>query len=301
MLTADKTDKFRSCAGEQGFTLVEILVVIAMISILASIVFPVVARTRERGRMTTCLSNERQLGIAVEEYSTDNDSTYPNGIQQTSTGRPWQGVGWASQCMPYADESIVFNCPSDTVRSDPPHSTEVSYGYNINLIEHGHGYEDPLSGLTESDLGFPANTVLLFEVSNVLANLNSPREGAFSGPQGPNFSASGNGLDNRLYAQKDASTSTANKYATGYLGGRVPSDLLNSQFESQAGRHDDGSTFLFCDGHAKWLNGNCVSSGVPLTASYCNQDNVPSVNGCAIAPGVLSAAGTDHGPTFSPY
>ena len=56
---------------EQGFTLIELLVVIAIISILAAILFPVFATAREKARQTSCASNEKQLGLAVLQYSTD--------------------------------------------------------------------------------------------------------------------------------------------------------------------------------------------------------------------------------------
>jgi prepilin-type N-terminal cleavage/methylation domain-containing protein/prepilin-type processing-associated H-X9-DG protein len=60
-----------------GFTLIELLVVIAIIAILAAILFPVFAKVREKARQTTCLSNEKQIGLAVLQYNQDFDETYP--------------------------------------------------------------------------------------------------------------------------------------------------------------------------------------------------------------------------------
>ena len=56
-----------------GFTLIELLVVIAIIAILAAILFPVFGRARENARRTSCISNARQLGLAVLQYASDYD------------------------------------------------------------------------------------------------------------------------------------------------------------------------------------------------------------------------------------
>ena len=60
-----------------GFTLIELLVVIAIIAILAAILFPVFARAREKARQTQCLSNYKQLALAVQMYIQDYDGVYP--------------------------------------------------------------------------------------------------------------------------------------------------------------------------------------------------------------------------------
>src|SRR5215469_5451502 len=59
----------------QGFTLIELLVVIAIIAILAAILFPVFAQAREKARQITCLSNVKELGLAVQMYNQDYDET----------------------------------------------------------------------------------------------------------------------------------------------------------------------------------------------------------------------------------
>ncbi len=57
------------------FTLIELLVVIAIIAILAAILFPVFAQVREKARSSVCLSNTKQIALAVEMYSQDCDET----------------------------------------------------------------------------------------------------------------------------------------------------------------------------------------------------------------------------------
>lgn len=280
----------------RAFTLVELLVVIAIISLLAAILFPVYAQAREKSRQTSCLSNQKQVGLALMQYVADYDEQYPAGLSVAGGKWVWAGEGWAGQCLPYHRSASVFRCPSDTLPGSGPYNWTVSLGYNINLVEtvleeDYSGYEVMPTGVPMAALNAPAHTVQLFEVSGVWANVTDLREGAeTSAIVGRNFSASGNGLDNRLYAQRDWTTRTENQYETGYLGGRVPPDLSHTQFQRATGRHSSGSNYLLADGHAKWALGATVSSGLLASAPHCAQDNIPAQPGCE---GEFHAAGTE--------
>ena len=72
--------------GARGFTLIELLVVIAVIAILAAILFPVFAQAREKARQTACLSNMRQMSMAVQMYTQDYDESLPLAATATATG-----------------------------------------------------------------------------------------------------------------------------------------------------------------------------------------------------------------------
>jgi prepilin-type N-terminal cleavage/methylation domain-containing protein len=63
--------------NNRGFTLIELLVVIAIISILASMVMPALSSARERARRIDCLSNQRQLGLALIMYADDWEDRFP--------------------------------------------------------------------------------------------------------------------------------------------------------------------------------------------------------------------------------
>ncbi len=64
--------------GRKGFTLIELLVVIAIIGILAAMVFPVFARARESARKAVCLSNVKNIALAIQMYLADNNDTLPS-------------------------------------------------------------------------------------------------------------------------------------------------------------------------------------------------------------------------------
>jgi prepilin-type N-terminal cleavage/methylation domain-containing protein/prepilin-type processing-associated H-X9-DG protein len=100
---------------KSGFTLIELLVVIAIIGILAAILFPVFASAREKGRATACLSNEKQIGLALTQYETDNDGGNPQiSYYSGNTATPPLVPGsWMLTLFPYTKTYSVFTCPSD--------------------------------------------------------------------------------------------------------------------------------------------------------------------------------------------
>ena len=82
-------------APRRAFTLIEILVVIAIIGILSALLFPVLSTARENGRKTACLSNLHQLGLAFMQYTQDSREKYPlSGDFYTSTS----GTCFAATC-----------------------------------------------------------------------------------------------------------------------------------------------------------------------------------------------------------
>jgi prepilin-type N-terminal cleavage/methylation domain len=94
-----------------GFTLIELLVVIAIISILAAILFPVFAQVREKARMTTCVSNMRQLALAVGMYTQDADEALPPSTNYDIPTNVPERI-WPALVQPYVKNQGVFTCPS---------------------------------------------------------------------------------------------------------------------------------------------------------------------------------------------
>src|SRR6059036_3076775 len=82
----------RVSPGSAGFTLVELLVVIGIIALLISILLPALNRAKESANRTKCLSNLRQLGLAMVQYAGDNKGAFPNSAN--STQKPWDWVHW---------------------------------------------------------------------------------------------------------------------------------------------------------------------------------------------------------------
>ena len=88
----------------KGFTLIELLVVIAIISILASILFPVFSRAREKGRQAACISNQKQIVLALLMYAEDYDELLPWGTDAA-------GQLWYDLVYPYSRNQQILYCP----------------------------------------------------------------------------------------------------------------------------------------------------------------------------------------------
>ncbi|MBC7805760.1 MAG: DUF1559 domain-containing protein [Akkermansiaceae bacterium] len=112
-------------AVRNGFTLIELLVVIAIIAILAAILFPVFAQARAKARQAACLSNGKQLGLAIVQYVQDYDGVYPPGALGPISGPE---TSWPSLVYPYVKSAEVFVCPS---------ADETTYTLDAEYIQAG--------------------------------------------------------------------------------------------------------------------------------------------------------------------
>src|SRR5580704_11042628 len=76
-------------SNNQGFTLIELLVVITIVAILAALLLPALASAKERSKGTACLSNLRQIGIAIRGYADDSSGNIPFGPKAPSFTSPF--------------------------------------------------------------------------------------------------------------------------------------------------------------------------------------------------------------------
>ena len=174
----------------RGFTLIELLVVIAIIAILAAILFPVFARAREAARKTSCLSNCKQMGLAMNMYLQDYDEIYPdssitcndkpayaplckyaNGYQGALHIDAWghrrfldDGVtlgGHVKYLNPYIKNTQVFRCPSDR-EVDRWIGSSVSSSYYVRHAIDGYTFSFKKS-LKMANVSRPSQLGLMIE------------------------------------------------------------------------------------------------------------------------------------------
>ena len=242
-----------------GFTLIELLVVIAIIAILAAILFPVFQKVRENARRASCLSNEKQLGLAFTQYTQDADEKYPCGIV-SSNG--FYGGGWGGQIYAFVKSVGVYKCPDDSTAT-VGNNTPVSYAYNA-YVGAASG-----SGFALSQFAAPASTYLLSEVIGAQAVLTDPAETGSIAKSGEDFPNYANLLtvDNTNVARYGDTAGGNGPNPLVSVSGPLIEGTYSGSQQGKTRQHSEGSDYLLADGHVKWIRG---SSAVSCCASTTN-------------------------------
>jgi prepilin-type N-terminal cleavage/methylation domain-containing protein/prepilin-type processing-associated H-X9-DG protein len=122
----------KPASPQPGFTLIELLVVIAILSLLAALLLPVISRAKESGRGAACISNLRQIGIALQLYVQENENRMPLmrdrmiGTNAVSDPLPGPDTVLSNQL----GNVLVLKCPSDKELYE---RTGSSYSWNSLL------------------------------------------------------------------------------------------------------------------------------------------------------------------------
>ncbi len=189
---------------------------IAIIAILAAILFPVFARARENARRSSCQSNLKQIGLGVIQYQQDYDEKFPV-LRGGNTGQQDNNVDgvWAI-IQPYLKSTQIYQCPSETNPGTPTAASGgySDYAYSVDLGFHFADAADPgyyNRGLSSAAVQQSSLTVMACDFSS--GNSDSWTDGA--------------GVNGLAIFPVNVAT-----------------------------RHLDTQNFLFCDGHVKSLRGN---------------------------------------------
>lgn len=160
----------------KGFTLIELLVVVAIIAILAAMLLPALSRARERARSAVCMSNLKQLGLALLQYTEDYNGYLPtcgalNITEGNRTVFYWKvfGRSYFTGIDPYVGKKYphdIWVCPS-WKKSPSLASLGKSYAYYYSYMgtcQYPYArYTSSWQWVPLQRLRFPSKTIILYE------------------------------------------------------------------------------------------------------------------------------------------
>jgi prepilin-type N-terminal cleavage/methylation domain-containing protein/prepilin-type processing-associated H-X9-DG protein len=146
-----------------GFTLLELLTVIAVLALLASCLLPALQRAKARARATMCLGNLHQFGLATASYALDA-GRLPSFLGWLyGPARGTQGDVTAGQLYPYINTKRVYLCPTQPATvTNPNGQFQADHSYAVNCMTcHAHDV---------TACSAPARTVYMVEGVNLATN-----------------------------------------------------------------------------------------------------------------------------------
>lgn len=226
-----------------GFTLIEVLVVMAILGLLTAVLLPVIWKARDAGRSAACASNLKQIGLALSLYTQDNNTRYPPAISSAVVGgvarrtRPWREL-----IQPYLSErrggSDAIACPEAEPVGNLEAAREGVGGYAINMLLNnatGTAQSYSLAGRSDVRVRFPSRTVTACDARAGIIAIGGPDTSDVGRAVGVLIL---NGHDADIVAQAPAGD-----------------------------RHNGGANYAFADGHVKWLRPDQFNSPRPSRPS----------------------------------
>ncbi len=255
-------DSFSRATGtlrRPGFTLIELLVVIAIIAILAALLLPALARSKEKSLTISCLNNLHQLNVCWIMYAQDHNDVLPpnNSVYDIGTGQPIPGIDLTQTWCP-------GNARADT------NTDNIKLGYLYQYNTSGSIYrcpadKSPVVTLTGETLSIPRSRS--YNMSQSVNGLAGPDSGIYWIPSYQRYTQIKDPSPTQLFVFTDVHE---DEILDALFGIPPPgSSFEGTWFDLPANRHNQGGCLSFADGHAerwKWKAPKVFRSlGQPVT------------------------------------
>jgi prepilin-type N-terminal cleavage/methylation domain-containing protein/prepilin-type processing-associated H-X9-DG protein len=245
-------------ACKPGFTLIEVLVVIAIVAMLAAILLPALSKARERAQALFCLNNTRQLMLGWQVYAEDHDGRLPYNLGMSGSSTFRTNANWVNNVM-------TWDLSSD----------------NTNLATITEAGLGPYVGGATIIYRCPADNVLstIQQAAGWSARIRSYSMNAMVGNAG-NFSTNGYNVNNPNYTQFFKLTQIQQPSEIFVFLDEHPASIDDGYFlernyysewhDLPASYHNRAAAFSFADGHSalhRWQQPGTVYPPMPNAAS----------------------------------
>ena len=247
----------RSQIKARAFTLVEILIVLAIIAVLAALFVGVSGRVKANARRAACASNLRQLGMAAAMYCQDSDEVYMPSVQKEGTP-----VFWRTLLMPYINNPDILQCPDDETKTATTYANATSYGYNAHVggvafPQENSPHFDP-NQKSLAQIVRPSATVLMTDSGTIPIAGAAPENWPPSIPCPPEIGDSAV-LSNHVSSNEGETV------------------VQNSLLAAPLARHAGQTNVLWCDGH---VTTQTVASFYVAPGTTAKGETVPGYAPC---------------------
>ncbi len=238
----------------RGFTLVELLVVIAMVGILASLLLPSLQRANAKGKSTFCLNDMRQLAFALHVYAGDHDDALPpnagsDGIAETVAKREY--LNWVNNVMSWALDPDNTNTMLLTVGGLGPYVAGVAKVFKcpsdsaLSKVQQEAGWTERVRSVSMNAMLGDAG-----EFMKASVNTNNPHYRQF-------LRLGDVAEPSRIFAFIEEHPDSIND---GYFLNRFYSDKW---IDLPASYHNGGANITYVDGHVEWHGWKFASTKPP--------------------------------------